>query len=70
MNLKKFLVFDSSYFHEKYIENDQTSSNIIQKNENSRLLMMYSNPWGVGIWDLALIPHKMPDYFIIFFIWV
>ena len=31
MNLKKFLVFDSSYFHEKYIEYDQKSSNIIQK---------------------------------------
>ena len=56
MNLKKFLVFDSSYFHEKYIEYDQKSSNIIQKNENSRLLIMYSNPWGseFGTWHLSL----------------
>ena len=29
---------------------------------------MYSNPCGSGIWDLALIPHKIPDYYIIFFI--
>ena len=41
---------------------------IIQKNENSRLLIMYSNPCGSGIWDLALIPHKSSDYYILFFL--
>ena len=41
---------------------------INRKYEKSRVLIMYLNPRGVGIWDLALIPHKMPDYYIIFFI--
>ena len=56
MNCRRFLVFDFSCFHEKYIEYHQNSSNIIQKNENSRLLIMYSNPWGseFGTWHLSL----------------
>ena len=68
MDARKFLVVDFSYFHEKYLKSPYKSSKIIQKNKNSRLLIMYSNPCGSGIWDLALIPHKIPDYYIIFFI--
>ena len=55
----------SSTFH-VFMKNTQNIIKHNSKNEKSRLLVMYSNPCGLGIWDLALIPHKMPDYYIIF----
>ena len=41
-----------------------------RENGKSRLLVMYANPCGLGIWDFALLPHKSSDYYILFYMGV